>query len=107
MRRILIERARRRITAKRGGGVAMVDVEGIEIPSPVADNDHLLAVNEALERFATLDPAQGRTGEAALLRRNEFRRNGVRAWHRGATAKQWWAYARAWLTVELRNGAPG
>jgi RNA polymerase sigma factor (TIGR02999 family) len=54
MRRILIERARRRVAAKRGGGVAVVDVDELEIPSPVADDDQLLAVNEAMERFAAL-----------------------------------------------------
>jgi RNA polymerase sigma factor (TIGR02999 family) len=65
MRRILIERALRRVAAKRGGGVVMVDVEGIEIPSPVANDDQLLAVNGALEKFATLDP---RKAELVKLR---------------------------------------
>ena len=36
MRRILIERARRRVAAKRGAGAAMVNVDEIEIPSPLA-----------------------------------------------------------------------
>ena len=36
--RILIERARRRMAAKRGAGVAMVDLDEIEILSPVADD---------------------------------------------------------------------
>ena len=37
MRRILIEHARRRLAAKRGAGVEVVDLDGLEIASPVAD----------------------------------------------------------------------
>ena len=48
MRRILIDRARRRLAAKRGGGAAPVDVDKVEIPSPVADDDALLRLDEAL-----------------------------------------------------------
>lgn len=48
MRRILIERARQRIAAKRGGGAQIVSLDEIDLPSPVADDDQLLAVNEAL-----------------------------------------------------------
>ncbi len=65
MRRILIERARRRLAAKRGAGAERVGLDEVEIPSPVADDDQLLAVNEALERFAALDP---RKAELVKLR---------------------------------------
>jgi len=49
MRRILIEAARRRLAAKRGAGSEVVDLDEIEIPSPVAGDDQLLAVNEGME----------------------------------------------------------
>ena len=65
MRRILIERARRRLAAKRGGGAAVVDVDELEIPSPIADDDQLLAMNEALEKFSTID---SRKAELVKLR---------------------------------------
>ena len=55
MRRILIEHARRRLAAKRGAGVEVVELDGLEISSPLADDDQLLAVNEALEKFAAVD----------------------------------------------------
>lgn len=55
MRRILIERARRRVAAKHGNGAALLDVDQLEIPSPIADDNSLLAVNEALEKFAAVD----------------------------------------------------
>ena len=56
MRRLLIERARRRTAAKRGGGDVRVDLDEIEIASPVCEDDQLLAVNEALEKFTAVDP---------------------------------------------------
>jgi RNA polymerase sigma factor (TIGR02999 family) len=105
MRRILIERARRRVAAKRGGGVVMVDVEGIEIPSPVADDDQLLAVNEALEKFATLDPRKAELVKLRYFVGMNFEEASAALGIAVPTAKQWWAYARAWLTVELRTGA--
>ena len=105
MRRILIERARRRVAAKRGGGVVMVDVEGIEIPSPVADDDQLLAVNEALEKFAMLDPRKAELVKLRYFVGMNFEEAAAALGIAVPTAKQWWAYARAWLTVELRTGA--
>jgi RNA polymerase sigma factor (TIGR02999 family) len=65
MRRILIERARRRLAAKRGGGAVSVELDEIEIPSPIVDDNQLLAVNEALEKFAAIDP---RKAELVKLR---------------------------------------
>ena len=55
-RRILNERARRRVSAKGGAGAALVDVDENEHPSRVGDDDQLPAVNEVLEKFALTDP---------------------------------------------------
>src|SRR5678815_1086402 len=57
MRRILIARARRKQTQHRGSGAAHVDADEIEIASPAPD-EQLLALNEALDRFAALEPKQ-------------------------------------------------
>ena len=105
MRRILIERARRKVAAKRGAGAAMVDVDEIEIPSPVADDDQLLAVNEALEKFATLDPHKAELVKLRYFVGMSFDEAATALGIAVPTAKQWWAYARAWLTVELRARA--
>lgn len=105
MRRILIERARRRHAAKRGGGVAPVDADEIEIPSPAADDDQLLAVNEALEKFAALDPRKADLVTLRYFVGMSFDEAATALGIAVPTAKQWWAYARAWLTVELRAGA--
>ncbi len=54
MRRILIDRARRKAAQRHGGGQQRVDIDEIEIAAPARD-DELLAVNDALDKFAALD----------------------------------------------------
>lgn len=103
MRRILIECARRRVAAKRGGGARPVDLDEIEIPSPVADDDQLLAVNEALDKFAVLDPRKAELVKLRYFVGMSFDEAATALGIAVPTAKQWWAYARAWLTVELRG----
>ena len=102
MRRILIERARRRLAAKRGAGAAVVDLDEIEIPSPVADDDQLLAVNEALEKFAALDPRKAELVKLRYFVGMNFDEAAAALGIAVPTAKQWWVYARAWLAVEMR-----
>jgi RNA polymerase sigma factor (TIGR02999 family) len=101
MRRILISRARRKQTQRRGSGVAHVDVGELEIASPAPD-DQLLALDEALNRFAQKEPRQ-----AELVKLRYFvgltieEAAGVLGISE-ATAKRWWVYARAWLLEEIR-----
>lgn len=106
MRRILVERARRRLAAKRGGGVEPVDLDNIELPTPVTDDDALLRVNEALEKLAAVE---ARKAELVKLRYFVGMTFEEAAGVLGITvpvAKQWWAYARAWLSVELGSFTP-
>jgi RNA polymerase sigma factor (TIGR02999 family) len=106
MRRILIERARRRLAAKRGGGAVAVPLDEVEISSPAASDDQLLAVNEALEKFGALDPRKAELVKLRYFAGMNFEETSAALGIAVPTAKQWWAYARAWLTVELRNGVP-
>jgi RNA polymerase sigma factor (TIGR02999 family) len=55
MRRILVDAARRRNAAKRGGGQAHVPLDGIDLPAE-SDPDQLLQVNEALAALEAEDP---------------------------------------------------
>ena len=105
MRRILIERARRRSAAKRGGGAQVLDLDVIEIPSRAADDERLLAVNEALEKLAILDPRKADLVKLRYFVGMSFDEAASALGIAVPTAKQWWAYARAWLTVELRGGS--
>jgi len=107
MRHILIDRARRRLAAKRGNGVAPLDVDEIEIPSPASDDDSLLRVNEALEKFAVVDSRKAELVKLRYFVGMNFEEAAAALGIAVPTAKQWWAYARAWLSVEMRGTAPG
>jgi RNA polymerase sigma factor (TIGR02999 family) len=103
MRRILIERARRRMAAKRGAGAASISLDEVEIASPFGDDDQLLAVNDALEKFATKDPRKAELVKLRYFVGLSFEETAAALGIAVPTAKQWWAYARACLSVELRN----
>jgi len=107
MRRILIDRARRRLAAKRGSGAEALDVDEVEIPSPAADDDALLRVNEALEKFMAIDPRKAELVKLRYFVGMDFEETAAALGIAVPTAKQWWAYARAWLTVEMRDPASG
>ena len=105
MRRILIGRARRKNAQRRGSGALHLDVDELEIASPAAD-DQLLSLNDALDRFAELEPRQA---ELVKLRYFVGMKIDEAAEILGiseATAKRWWAYARAWLFHEIRSPVP-
>jgi RNA polymerase sigma factor (TIGR02999 family) len=102
MRRILVERARRRNRAKRGGEWQRVDITQIDV-ALAEDDGMVLAVSEALDRLAEKDPAGA---ELIKLRFFAGLPNVEAAEILGLserTAKRTWAYARAWLFEELKK----
>jgi RNA polymerase sigma factor (TIGR02999 family) len=103
MRRILIDHARRRKAAKRGAGIEVIDLDGLEIPSPRADDDQLLALNEALEKLTTMDHRKAELVKLRYFVGLNFEEAASALDIAVPTAKQWWAYARAWLAVEMRS----
>jgi RNA polymerase sigma factor (TIGR02999 family) len=102
MRRILIERARRRQRERHGGDLRRVDFENLDIANP-EDDTTLLAVNEALDRLAAHDPEGAKLIKlrffAGLPNVEAARVLGLSE----RTAKRTWAYARAWLFEELKR----
>jgi RNA polymerase sigma factor (TIGR02999 family) len=100
MRRILVENARRKHRVKRGGHLERLDLEPEFLAAPEAD-ERLLALNDALTRFAVLQPKK-----AELIKLHSFAGLSLDAAAAvlgisPATADRWWAYARAWLRVEI------
>jgi RNA polymerase sigma factor (TIGR02999 family) len=100
MRRILVDRARRKQRDKHGGGLLRVDWANLDV-AMAGDDDAVLAVHEALERLAQLDPVGAKLIElrffAGLPNVEAARVLGLPE----RTAKRTWAYARAWLQKEL------
>jgi RNA polymerase sigma factor (TIGR02999 family) len=105
MRRILIERARRRLAAKRGSGAQAVPLEEVEIALPLAadEDDQLLALNEALDKFALVEARKAELVKLRYFVGLSFDEAASALGIAVPTAKQWWAYARAWLTVEIQR----
>jgi RNA polymerase sigma factor (TIGR02999 family) len=103
MRRILIENARRRQALRHGGGQQRLDIQEVEIAAATKDEE-LLAVNDALERFAALEKKK-----AELVKLRYFVGLNIEEASQVlgisvATAKRWWTYARAWLFQETQAG---
>ena len=101
MRRILIDRARHRLAAKRGGRMEAVDLDEIEIASPAGDDDLLLELDEALEKFAALHPREAEVVKLRYFVGMTFEETAAALGIAVPTAKKWWAYARAWLRIEM------
>jgi RNA polymerase sigma factor (TIGR02999 family) len=100
MRRILIDRARRKCALRHGGGQQRVDIQQLDLASPGAD-DQLLAVNDALDKLAAQDPT-----EADLVKLRYF--VGLTVEEAASlldisprTARNYWAHARTWLYHEI------
>lgn len=55
MRRILIDRARRKHACRHGGGQERLDIDDVQIEAPLLDEE-ILAVDDALEQFAQHSP---------------------------------------------------
>ncbi len=104
MRRILVDRARRRLAAKRGAGEICLDADELDIPAPAPD-DQLLAVNEALEKFAVNEARKAELVKLRYFVGMTFEEAAEAMGIAVPTAKQWWAYARAWLRVEMAGTA--
>lgn len=100
MRRILVERARRRQAAKRGAGAEHVDADAFELPAPMADQT-LLDLNDALEKFAVEQPAKAELVKLRYFVGLSFEEAAMALGVAVPTAKLWWSYSRAWLAVEV------
>jgi len=105
MRRVLVEHARRRGALKRGAGIEVVDVDGLEVAASGAADDQLLALNEALEKFAAVDARKAELVKLRYFVGLSFEEASAALGIAVPTAKHWWAYARSWLTVEMRSAS--
>jgi RNA polymerase sigma factor (TIGR02999 family) len=104
MRRILIDRARRRKALRHGGDQVRASSEELE---NVADlnrsDDQLLAVHEALDRLATEDPKKAELVKLRYFAGLTLEDAASALQIPLGTAKRWWTYSRAWLYRELNQ----
>ena len=100
MRRILIDRAREKRAAKRGGGRKKLDIDAVDVATR-ASPDQLLAIDDALAKLAREDPAAARLVELRYFAGLTVEEAGKALGMSTATAYRHWKYARAWLHGEL------
>ena len=106
MRRILIEKARRKSALRHGGDQQRLDIDDLQLAMPGKD-DELLAMNDALNKFAVIHPIQA---EVVKLRyfvglTHVETAQALRLSER--TVKNHWAQARAWLFREIQSLSRG
>jgi len=103
MRRILVDRARRRRSRKHGGDLERMDLDGVEATS-LFDDDLVLQVHDALER---LDAEDHEKAQVVKLRFFVGLENAEIASLLGVsekTVQRHWAFAKAWLARALQEG---
>jgi RNA polymerase sigma-70 factor (ECF subfamily) len=103
MRRILVDHARARLAARRGGGAGKITLrDTAAVTQPDTD---LLAIDEALERLESVDTRKARVVEmkffAGLTESEIAEALGVGR----ATIERDWAFAKSWLQLQLESPA--
>lgn len=102
MRRILVDNARRKKRLKHGGNLERVDLDGLDLPAPMPD-DELLALDEALDRLAETDPRAAELVKlcffVGLTQDQAAKELGISI----STVERTWSFARAWLYREVKQ----
>jgi RNA polymerase sigma-70 factor, ECF subfamily len=100
MRRVLVDYARQRGREKRGAGVTITSLdENAAAPETAVD---IVALDEALERLAAVDPQQGRVIELRFFAGLSVEETAEALGISPATVKRDWATAKLWLYNELK-----
>jgi RNA polymerase sigma factor (TIGR02999 family) len=106
MRRILVDRVRQKNALKRGGDLQRVDLDDIDLASPMPD-DELLVLDEALDRLSTVDTRAAEMVKlcffVGLTQEEAARELGISL----STAERVWGFARSWLLREIQKRTTG
>jgi RNA polymerase sigma factor (TIGR02999 family) len=102
MRRILLNRARDKKRAKRGGDCHRVDLDQVEIALDTND-EQLIALDQALTELAVEDPEAARLVNLRFFAGLTLKDAAISLGLALRTAERQWAYARAWLYARLRE----
>ena len=104
MRRILVDHARTRGAAKRGGDMTPVTLADVAGASPPRGID-VIALDDTLTRLTRLYPEQGRLVELRYFGGLTIEETGEAMGISPATVKRQWTVARAWLRRDLKGEA--
>lgn len=105
VRRILVDHARQRASAKRGGRTARIALDESQVPAPALDVD-VLALDEALDGLARADFRKSRVVELRFFGGLSLEETATVLRVSVETVKRDWRMAKAWLLAEMGGKAP-
>lgn len=104
MRRILIERARRRQAIRHGGDRQRVEFEDlVGLPESMNNDEQVIDLNEALDKLALEDPQKAELVKLRYFVGMTIEECAETMGISTPTVKRWWAYARSWLFEEIKR----
>ena len=101
MRRILLDNAKRKLRVRHGGGQQRVNLDDCATAAE-SEADHIVAVGEALEKLAEIDPQRAEVVKLRYFVGLSFAETAEIMGISEPTAKRYWSYSRAWLYEEIR-----
>ena len=102
MRRILIDKARRKSRLKHGGGQARLNIDELELAATTAD-DNVLLINEALEKLAAQNPEKAELVKLRYFVGMTIAEAAEALGISEPAARRQWAFTRAWLYHEIKT----
>ena len=103
MRRILIDYARRKLAARRGGEWLEITFGDFEAPRSVRA-DEMIDLNDALDRLNNEDPEKAEVAKLRLFGGLTVPEIVLALGASESTIKRRWTFAKAWLSRELKDG---
>ena len=105
MRHILVDHARSRLAAKRGAGAPRLSLDP-EIALPQKPEVDLVALDDALNKLAAMDPQQSRLIKLRYFGGLSIEETAVVMGMSARTVDRIWVAARAWLRLEMEKESP-
>jgi RNA polymerase sigma factor (TIGR02999 family) len=102
IRRILIEKARRKRALRHGGGQKALDIDELEIAAPCPD-DEILEVHEALDKLALHNQTEAELVKLRYFVGMTLEEAAAALGISARTADNYWAHAKAWLFKEIEH----
>jgi RNA polymerase sigma factor (TIGR02999 family) len=103
MRRILIERARRRQAVRHGAGQERLNLDDVDVTDESRNEDQALMVDEALERLALTDARIAQLVKLRYFAGLTLEECAQALDVSEITARRWWAFAKSWLYREIQR----
>jgi RNA polymerase sigma factor (TIGR02999 family) len=102
MRRILIDRARRKLSARHGGNYERVNVDQLNLAAPDVDEE-ILVVDEVMDKFARQHPVKAEVVKLRFFAGMTHEETAQVLGISEATARNYWTFARAWILNEVNK----